>query len=204
MTSIRLRHLPILVLAFGLGLGLTACSRHTALTVKADLVAFLNAGEKHTNVTYPAGSIDVQLPVSDTEPNPGELVDLTQYGVPSDAAGDIDAFALDAAATVTPTTDVDAGTVSLYLSPSDQSPFQSTYLIKQVDTPPMPANQATSVAASVQVDAQSAASALDYIRTGSFRLGAEIRATSSSAGSADVTLTRLLISVSLPQGWGLP
>ncbi|HKI59016.1 MAG TPA: hypothetical protein VKA00_07370 [Trueperaceae bacterium] len=191
--------LPLLAIA------LASCSRHTSLTVRADLVPFMTTGQRQASISYPTGSLDIQLPVSTTPPNPGASIDLTQLGVPASAASAIDAFALDLAATVDPTTNVDAGTASIFVAPSNATnAFQSAYLVTQVDTPALTANQTATVTAAVRLDAQTNPGALQYIQSGAFRLGVEIQANAASAGSADVELTRMVVAVSAPPGWALP
>jgi len=181
------------------------CSRHTALTVEADLVPFMSASETQATISYGTGTADVQLPFSNATPNPGEAVDLTQLGVPADAAAAITAFDLDLAASVTPTTAIGAGTVSIYLAGASASDaFQPQYRVAQKQTPAMPAGQATTVDATLKLDSQANPGALKRLQSGSFRIGIELQASAGAAGSADVALTRLRVSLSLPHGWGLP
>lgn len=204
-SHLRSRHRATLVALASLAIALAGCSRHTSLTVHADLVPFMSPSERQTTVSYPLGLVDIMLPSNATTPNPGDLIDLGQVGVPASVASAVDAFGLDLAATVTPTTDVSPGTAFIYLAPSSASnAFQTGYLVGQVDAPAMTANQTSTVTATLQLDDQKSPDALGYVRSGSFRLGVEVKASASAAGSADAELTRMVVSVSLPPGWGLP
>lgn len=201
----RLRILALLPLLGGLVLPLAACSRHTALTVRADLAPFMTASEKQATLSYAFGPYDIKLPASTTTPNPGELIDLTQIGVPASATSVVDAFALDLAGTVTPTTDLPAGSAGIYVAPSNATDaFQASYRVATVATPSLTANHSATVTARVHLDSQSDPNALKRIQSGAFRLGVEVSGNASNAGSADVTLTKMLVSVTLPPGWGLP
>lgn len=203
---VRARRLALLALLGAAPLALlTGCSKHTALTINADLAPFLSADQKQATVAYAAGTVTIELPFTSTSPNPGELVDLTRLGVPASAASSIQHFSLDVAGTVTPTSSLDAGTVSVYIGPSTTGDvFQPSYRVAQVATSGLPAGIATTVSGQVALDASTDASALQRIRSGSFRLGVEIQTGASTGGSADVNLTRLQVGLALPPGWGVP
>lgn len=204
-TRVRAPRRAATVLGLALVLTLAGCSRHTAYTVSADLVPFMSQSQTHASFSYLAGSIDIQLPVTTTPPNPGQLVDLSQLGVPSGATSAIDAVALDMAADIAPTTTIDPGTASVYVAPSTASDaFQSSYLVGSFATPSLPGGQTTTVSGSVRLDGQTNSAALQRVQSGAFRLGVEVKASAASGGSADITLTRLVVSLSLPPGWGLP
>lgn len=182
----------------------TGCSRHTALTVKADLVSFMSHDRTHATAPY-GGGVDLQLPVASSSPNPGELVDLGQLGVPPGAIDGIGSLSLALAASLTPSTAIDSGTATFYLADANASnAFEPQYQVAQVATPALPAGAATPVSAGVQLDSQSHPDALQRVHSGSFRLGVEVRASAGTSGSLDVELTQLLVSASLPPGWGLP
>lgn len=206
-THTRARRLALLVLFGTLPFTLLAgCSRHTALTVKVDFVPFLSAAQTQANgVPFTALSgLDVKLPVH-SDPNPGYAVDLTQLGVPGGAVADITGVALHLAASVTPSSTIGPGTLSFYIAPSGTADaFQSAYLVAHATTPQLPGGQTTTVTVDIPLDSQKHAAAFQLVRTGSFNLGAEMQASASADGTADVTLSHLLVSVSLPPGWGLP
>lgn len=204
MIQHRPRSLAILALLLGLALLLAGCSRHTALTVRADLVAFLGSSTS-VSVPYSSGTTDLKLPPNSSNPDGGYQVDLTQIGVPTSAIQAIDALSLDFSADITPTTDLGDGQATLYVAPATVTNiFQSQYAVTQVSAPASPANQATTVTGSFALDAQHHPQALSTIQSGSFRIGVEVQASASQGGQADVALKRLLVSVSLPPGYGLP
>ena len=204
MIQHRPRSIAAVALVASLALVLAGCSRHTALTIRADLVAFLGSSSSVT-VSYSSGTTDLKLPPNASTPDGGYQVDLTKVGVPSGAIQAIDALSLDFSADVTPSTDLGAGQATLYVAPASESNiFQSQYAVSQVSAPAMPANQATTVSGSFALDAQNHAQAFSTIQSGSFRIGVEVRASASQGGQADLTLKRLLVSVSLPPGYGLP
>lgn len=188
----------------GLAILLGGCSRHTALTVRADLVAFLGSSNSVT-VTYSSGTTQTKLPPNSTSPDAGYLVDLSTSGVPTSAVQAIDSLSLDVAIGVTPDTDLGAGEASIYIAPaSENNIFQSQYAVSQVSASSLPANQTTTLSDTVTLDAASHPKALATVQSGSFRVGVEIQTTATQAGKADLTLKRLLVSVSLPPGYGLP
>ena len=193
----------LLVLLPALALALAGCSRHTALTVRADLVPFMSVGETQLNrAPIAPGTSYLDWPFSGSHlTNPGHSVDLTSLGAPSWALTDITAFALTFAAQVTPSVPLAAGTATLYLAPSSASDVHA-YPAVTVDTPPVAAGQTATV--SITADDATDASALPYLRSGSFLVGAEVEVNASGSGTARVTLTHLLVTVSLPPGWGLP
>ena len=204
MTQHRPRSIAALALIATLALLLAGCSRHTALTFRADLVAFLGSSSS-VSVSYSSGTTDLKLPPNSSSPDGGYLVDLSQLGVPSSAIQAIDALSLDVSADITPTTDLGAGQATLYVAPASASNiFQSQYAISQVSAPAFPANQATNVSGSFALDAQSHPQALATIQSGSFRIGVEVQASASQGGQADLTLKHLPVAVSLPPGYGLP
>lgn len=197
----------LLVLLAVPALALAGCSRHTALTVRADLVPFMNDSQTTASgVPYRAGALDVKVPLH-SDPNPGYAVDLTQLGLPSGAASGIEGVALDVTADITPTATVGAGSLSFYIAPSGSADaFLGTYRVAQVATPQLPAGQTTAVTAHVQLDSQADPTAFQRIQSGAFAIGARIQAPASGTptDSLDVTLTHLVLSISLPPGWGLP
>ncbi|MEJ2288643.1 MAG: hypothetical protein P8Y02_08365 [Deinococcales bacterium] len=201
----RTRTLTLLALVPTLALLLAGCSRHTALTLKADLVAFLDPASKQATVSYSGGSTTIELPPNSSAPQAGTLVDLQKLGVPSDTIQNITGLALDFAASVQPDSAIGAGNATLFIAgASETNVFQSQYAVGTVPIPALPANQATAIAGSFQLDAQQHPAALAKVQSGSFRLGVQLQATASSGGQARLDVTRLLVSVSLPPGWGLP
>jgi hypothetical protein len=199
------RTLGLLALAPTLALLLAGCSRHTALTVQADLVAFLDPASKQATVTYTGGSPTIDLPPNSAEPQAGTLVDLQKLGVPSNALQSISGLDLDLAATVQPDSAISAGSTTLYVADATATNvFQSRYAVGTVSIPPLPASRASPVVGSFQLDAQQHPAALTLVQGGSFRLGIQLQGTSPSGGQAKIDITKLLVSVSLPPGWGLP
>lgn len=205
MTRPRSRTLILLALAPALAVLLAGCSRHTALTVRADLVAFLDPSSTQATVSYPGGSTTIQLPPNSTEPRAGALVDLQKLGVPPDAIQNITGLGLDFAAGVRPDTTIDAGTATLFIAgASETDVFQSQYAVGTVTVSALPANQTTSVGGSFALDAQHHPAAFGRVQSGAFRLGVQLQATTSSGGQAQLDVTRLRVSLTLPPGWGLP
>ncbi|MEJ2667960.1 MAG: hypothetical protein P8Z81_12830 [Deinococcales bacterium] len=203
----RRTRLLLLTAVAGLAMALAGCSRHTAVTVQADLVPFLSQSQTQASASYLAttGSADIRLPFSTLATNPGALIDLSQLGVPSSAFSVIDAFGLTATAAIDPTSAIGPLTATLYVADASASDaFQAQYQAKQVQLPSLPAGQTTTVIASFQLDSQNNAAALARIQSGSFRLGVEIQGSVQNNGTATITLSQLLVSASLPPGWGLP
>jgi hypothetical protein len=197
--------LGALALTASLALLLSGCSRHTALTVRADLIPFLDSASTQTTVPYTGGTITIDLPPNSSQPTAGTLVDLNGVGVPADAIRTIDGLALDFAVAVMPDSDIDAGTATLYIAPASETDiFQSGYEVAQVSIPALPATRSTTVTGAFQLDAQHHADAFTRVQSGSFRLGVALHASAASGGQAQLDLTRLEVAVSLPPGWGLP
>lgn len=203
-SRIRRRLVPAVVAA--LALALAGCSRHTSLTVMADLTPFMSTGEKQAVVPYPAGTVDIDLPFSATTANPGERVDLGQLGMPADAASSIDSLSLQFLATLDPTTDIGAGTVTLYVAPASETTdvFVPGYRAAQTDVGALAAGESATVKATFRLVEQRDPQILQYVQSGSFRVGVAIRASAPSSGQAAVVLTHLVVTLSLPPGWGLP
>ena len=205
MTQHRSHTLRILTLGAALALLLAGCSRHTALTVRADLVPFLGSASTQVTVPYTGGSTTLDLPPNNSQPKAGALVDLNDIGVPPDAIQNIDGLALDLTVDVQPDSAIDAGNATLYIAPAMATDiFQASYAVAQIAIPALPANQPTTVTGAFQLDAQNHAAALTQVQSGSFRLGVELQASASSGGQAQIDLQHLVVSVSLPPGWGLP
>jgi len=205
MTQQKSRTLRFLTLGAALALLLAGCSRHTALTVRADLVPFLGPASTQATVPYNGGSTTIDLPPNGSQPKAGTLVDLNDVGVPSDALQTIEELALDFTVEVRPDSTIDAGSATLYIAPSSETDvFRTPYAVAQVTFPALPANQSTAVTRGFQLDAQHDAAALTQVRSGSFRLGVELRASATTGGQAQIDLQHLVVSVSLPPGWGLP
>lgn len=184
---------------------LSSCSRHTALTVQADLVPFLGASGTQASVPYNAGTVTLDLPPNTTNPTAGALVDLTSLGVPTSASAAIDALALELDASLTPSSAIGAGTATLYIADASANDvFQAQYQVASIATPALSANQTGDVHAAFQLDAQTDASALALIQSGSFRIGVEVRGSAAASGTLQLDVTKLLVSVSLPPGYGLP
>lgn len=184
---------------------LSACSRHTALTVQADLVAFMSASDTQATVSYSSGNVAIDLPPNPASPAAGASVDLTGLGVPSGAISAIDALTLDFAAEVRPDSTLSKVTASLYVAGSSETDvFQSNYLVGTVTAPTLQAGRSTAVTGSFSLDAQHQPAALQRVQSGSFRVGVRLSGSASTGGSVDVTLEHMVVSVSLPPGWGLP
>ncbi len=184
---------------------LSACSRHTALTVQADLVSFMSASDTQATVGYTSGNVAIDLPPNPSSPAAGASVDLTALGVPSNAISAIDALTLAFTAEVRPDTTLSSVTASLYVAGSGATDvFQSSYLVGTVAAPTLPAGRSTAVTGSFGLDAQHQPAALQRVQSGSFRVGVRLTGSASAGGSADVTLEHMVVSVSLPPGWGLP
>lgn len=200
-----LRTLVTFALTASLAIVLAGCSRHTALTVQADLIPFLDPGSTQTTAPYSGGSSTIYLPPNSSQPTAGTLVDLNDVGVPADAIQSLDGLGLDFEVSVEPDSDIDAGSATLYIAPpSETDIFQNGYVAAQLSVPMLPANLSTTVSGTFQLDAQQHANAFALIQGGSFRLGVALHASASSGGQAQLDLTRLEVSVSLPPGWGLP
>lgn len=205
MTQHRSHTLRILTLGAALALLLAGCSRHTALTVRADLVPFLGSASTQVTVPYTSGSTTLDLPPNNSQPKAGALVDLNDVGVPPDAIQNIDGLALDFTVDVQPDSAIDAGNATLYIAPATTADiFQASYAVAQTTIPALPANQPTTVTGAFQLDAQNHPAALTQVQSGSFRLGVALQASASSGGQAQIDLKHLVVSVSLPPGWGLP
>lgn len=205
MTPHKTRALRFLTLGAALALLLAGCSRHTALTVRADLVAFLGPASTQATVPYSGGSTTIDLPPNSSQPKAGTLVDLNDVGVPQDAVQNVTRLALDFTVEVRPDSAIDAGRATLYVAPSSETDiFQPSYAVAQVTFPALPANQPTTVTRAFQLDAQHDAAALTQVQSGSFRLGVELQASATTGGQAQIQLHHLVVSVSLPPGWGLP
>ena len=199
------RTLVALALTASVALLLAGCSRHTSLTVRADLIPFLDSASTQTTVPYTGGTTTIDLPPNSSQPTAGTLVDLNGVGVPTDAIRTVDGLALDFAVTVTPDSDIDPGTATLFIAPASETDiFQSGYEVAQVSVPALPATLSTTVTGAFQLDAQHHADAFTQIQSGSFRLGVALQASASSSGQAQLDLTHLEVAVSLPPGWGLP
>jgi|GEM_PF-5734804 len=205
MTILPARPLRFLALGTALTLVLAGCSRHTALRVYADLVPFLGTASTQATVSYGAGTTTLDLPPDSSQPKAGALVDLAGLGVPPDAIQNVDELGLDLAVAVRPDSAIDAGSATLYIAPSNETDiFQAPYAAGQVTVPALPASQASTVTGSFRLDAQQQPAALARVQSGSFRVGVELQASATTGGQAQIDLQQLVVSVSLPPGWGLP
>lgn len=204
MNQLRTRTLAA-TLTLALAGVLTGCSSHTALTVQADLVPFLGAANTQATVPYTAGTVTLLLPPNSSDPSGGALIDLTSLGVPSSASSAVDGLSLDLAANLTPTSDIGAGTATLYVADASATDvFQAQYAVASVAIPALAASQTGAVAASFAIDATSHAAALTRIQSGSFRIGVAVQGSASAPGQLQIDVTRLLVGISLPPGFGLP
>ena len=205
MTKLTRRTPVVAVTALLVAALLSGCSRHTAFTVRADLVPFLGSGASHVTVPYSSGTVTLYLPPNSSSPQAGALIDLTSLGVPSSATSVVDGLALDLAATVTPTTDIGAGGATLYIADASASDvFQAPYQVATFPTPALAAGQQGTVTGSLTLDAHLYPDALTRLQSGSFRIGVAVQGSASSSGQVDLTLDRLQVSISLPPGFGLP
>lgn len=205
MNLLRTRTLAPVVLALALTAVLSGCSTHTALKVQADLVPFLGAANTQATVSYTGGPVTLYLPPNSSNPSGGALIDLTSLGVPSSAIAAVDSLSLDLAADLTPTTDIGAGTATLYVADASATDvFQAQYAVASANVPALTASQTGQVTASFAIDAASHAAALARIQSGSFRIGVAVQGSASAPGQLQIDVTRLLVGVSLPPGFGLP
>ncbi|MEJ2359784.1 MAG: hypothetical protein P8Y13_17130, partial [Deinococcales bacterium] len=132
MIQHRSRTFRFLMLGATLALLLAGCSRHTALTVRADLVPFLGSASTQATVPYASGSTTLDLPPNNGQPKAGALVDLNDVGVPPDAIQHIDALALDFTVDVQPDSAIDAGYATLYIAPASETDiFRASYAVAQ-------------------------------------------------------------------------
>jgi hypothetical protein len=197
-----------------LALTLTGCSRHTAVRLQADLVAFLDPTTLAATVPLPAAGATAYLPPDDATgsidaPNPGAALDLTALGVPADALAALDAFEVHLHLEVTPSVDTGAGEATLYLGPGGSPPpadvFVPANAVASVPLPALAAGIATPVEASFAFDPATDAALFDALAAGPGRLGLGVRLDGSgTAGQAQLRLRGLEVGVRLAPGWGLP
>lgn len=205
MTTPRARTLRLLALSAASLALLAGCSRHTALSVYADLVPFLGTASTQATVPYTAGTTTLDLPPDSSQPTAGALVDLSGLGVPADAIQNVDELGLDLTVAVRPDSAVDAGSATLFVAPSGETDiFQAPYAAGRIDVPALPANQSSTVTGSFLLDAQHHPAALARVQSGSFRIGVQLQASAATGGQAQIDLQHLVVSVALPPGWGLP